>query len=133
MKSIILGIFATLTAIYTMLISISIYSVSVRKNEVEKSLQLVLWSAMDRYYVPDGFEDEGVSYSLINKEVEENIIFDIEDRLQADSDIDANVYVCDMEKGIISAAVDETFYLPLGGKRTVSCSKTIIVDRDVTK
>ncbi len=40
----------------------------------------------------------------------------------------ATVYVCDMEKGIISAGIEEEFKLPTGVTKKISCKKTIVAD-----
>ena len=41
----------------------------------------------------------------------------------------ATVYVCDMEKGIISAGIEEEFKLPTGVTKKISCKKTIVADQ----
>ena len=69
-----------------------------------------------------------IVYSCINKVV---FVDDIEERLNSDSDVETTVYVCDMQKGIISAKVEEKFELPGGIEKIISCTKTIIADRSV--
>ena len=41
---------------------------------------------------------------------------------------DADGTVCDMEKGIISAGIEEEFRLPTGVTKKISCKKTIVAD-----
>ena len=63
MKNIILGLIASMLTIYLVVISISIYSVYVRKNEMDKCLSQTLFSSMDRHYIsrimmPQNMESE---------------------------------------------------------------------------
>lgn len=128
MKNVILGIISCMLVVYTMVFSLSIYCIYSRKNEVEKCLSETLYSAMERHYMARVYQLEQAAAS--DEQVEFEVINDIEDRLSSDSEVEAIVYVCDMEKGIISAQVEEKFTLPMGAERTISCRKTIIVDRE---
>ena len=49
------------------------------------------------------------------------VIDDINERLTAGGTASATVYVCDMEKGIISAGIEEEFKLPTGVTKKISC------------
>lgn len=127
MKNVVLGIIGCFIVIYTAMLSLSIYSVSVRKNQMEKCLSAALMSTMNKYYKPNMYVVDKIAVN--DTQVENELISDIEDRLTSDSDIDAMVYVCDMEKGIISAEIVEEFSLPMGRTKTITCSKTIIADQ----
>lgn len=50
-------------------------------------------------------------------------------RNTAGGNASTTVYVCDMEKGIISAAIEEEFKLPTGVTKKISCKKTIVADQ----
>lgn len=128
MKNVILGVVSCLLIIYTTMLTLSVYSVYARKNEVDRCLSSALKSAIDRYYMPTVYEPGTVP--LPDDEIEFELVNDIEDRLNSDSEVDTQIYVCDMEKGIISAQVEEAFRLPMGLEKTISCTKTIIVDRE---
>ena len=78
---------------------------------------------ISRIMMPQNMESE-------ESEVEEELINDIEDRLTSDSEVQVNIRICDMEKGIISAEIRESFVLPFGIKKEIIASKTIIADRE---
>ncbi|MEE1028369.1 MAG: hypothetical protein UH211_06765 [Agathobacter sp.] len=133
MKNMIVGIFGCFLLIYTIILSLSIYSISVRRNEVENCLASCLESAMKKFYEEDMYmfrRDKTVGdtdNSLVENWLEE----DIQERLNSDSQVETTIYVCDMEKGIISAKVEEVFELPAGIEKRISCTKTIIADRSI--
>lgn len=127
MKNVVLGIIGCFIVIYTAMLSLSIYSVSVRKNQMEKCLSSALMGTMNKYYQPNMYVVDKAAVD--DMQVENELINNIEDRLTSDSDIETMVYVCDMEKGIISAEIEEEFQLPMGRTKTISCKKTIIADQ----
>ena len=118
MKNTVLGIIGCLIAVYTAMLSLSVYNVCVRRNQMEKTLSSVLQCAMESYYE-----------TVDNYEVKKAIISDLEERFTADGEVDAMVYVCDMQKGIISAGVEEEFNLPIGITKKISCKKIILADQ----
>lgn len=117
--------------LYTCVLSLSVYSVCIRKNQMEKCLSAALMSTMNRYYAPSMYLIENVEVD--NSLVKMQLVTDIEDRLGSDKDIDTTVFVCDMEKGIISAEIVENFELPMGFEKRISCTKTIIADKEMEK
>lgn len=127
MKNTVLGIIGCLIAVYTAMLSLSVYNVCVRRNQMEKTLSSVLQCAMESYYEPNMY--------IVDKETVDNyegkkaIISDLEERFTADGKVDAMVYVCDMQKGIISAGVEEEFNLPIGITKKISCKKIILADQ----
>lgn len=127
MKNTVLGIIGCLIAVYTAMLSLSVYNVCVRRNQMEKTLSSVLQCAMESYYEPNMYivDKEKVD----NYEVKKAIISDLEERFTADGEVDAMVYVCDMQKGIISAGVEEEFNLPIGITKKISCKKIILADQ----
>ena len=50
MKNVILGIIGCFVIIYTTLLSLEVYSINVRKNEIDKSISYVLQTTMRDYY-----------------------------------------------------------------------------------
>ena len=127
MKNTVLGIIGCLIVVYTAMLSLSVYNVCVRRNQMEKTLSSVLQCAMESYYEPNMYivDKETVG----NYEVKKAIISDLEERFTADGEVDAMVYVCDMQKGIISAGVEEEFNLPIGITKKISCKKIILADQ----
>lgn len=127
MKNTVLGIIGCLIAVYTAMLSLSVYNVCVRRNQMEKTLSSVLQCAMDSYYKPNMYIVD--KETVDNYEVKKAIISDLEERFTADGEMDAMVYVCDMQKGIISAGVEEEFNLPIGITKKISCKKIILADQ----
>lgn len=127
MKNTVLGIIGCLIAVYTAMLSLSVYNVCVRKNQMEKTLSSVLQCAMESYYKPNMYIVD--KETVDNYEVKKAIISDLEERFTADGEVDAMVYVCDMQKGIISAGVEEEFNLPIGITKKISCKKIILADQ----
>lgn len=129
MKNTVLGIIGCLIAVYTAMLSLSVYNVCVRRNQMEKALSSVLQCAMDSYYKPNMYIVD--KETVDNYEVKKAIISDLEERFTADGEMDAMVYVCDMQKGIISAGVEEEFNLPIGITKKISCKKIILADQSM--
>ena len=127
MKNTVLGIIGCLIAVYTAMLSLSVYNVCVRRNPMEKTLSSVLQCAMESYYEPNMYIVD--KETVDNYEVKKAIISDLEERFTADGEVDAMVYVCDMQKGIISAGVEEEFNLPIGITKKISCKKIILADQ----
>ena len=127
MKNTVLGIIGCLIAVYTAMLSLSVYNVCVRRNQMEKTLSSVLQCAMESYYEPNMYSVD--KETVDNYEVKKAIISDLEERFTADGKMDAMVYVCDMQKGIISAGVEEEFNLPIGITKKISCKKIILADQ----
>lgn len=127
MKNTVLGIIGCLIAVYTAMLSLSVYNVCVRRNQMEKTLSSVLQCAMESYYEPNMYIVD--KETVDNYEVKKAIISDLEERFTADGKVDAMVYVCDMQKGIISAGVEEKFNLPIGITKKISCKKIILADQ----
>lgn len=127
MKNTVLGIIGCLIAVYTAMLSLSVYNVCVRRNQMEKTLSSVLQCAMESYYEPNMYIVD--KETVDNYEVKKAIIFDLEERFTADGKMDAMVYVCDMQKGIISAGIEEEFNLPIGITKKISCKKIILADQ----
>ena len=123
MKNVVLGVIGCLIVLYTAMLGLSVYNMTVRENQMEKSLSLALSGAMNRYYEPNMYIVDKKPVS--SYDVEKAVIEDINERLTAI----ATVYVCDMEKGIISAGIEEEFKLPTGVTKKISCKKTIVADQ----
>ena len=120
-------IIGCLIAVYTAMLSLSVYNVCVRRNQMEKTLSSVLQCAMESYYEPNMYIVD--KETVDNYEIKKAIISDLEERFTADGEMDAMVYVCDMQKGIISAGVEEEFNLPIGITKKISCKKIILADQ----
>lgn len=118
MKNVILGFLGCLIAVCTIFICIDIYSISVRRNELENCIGQVLKQSMKEYYRTEMSDAEAAA--CVRQELAE--------RLHSASQISINIRACSMELGILSVEVTETFVLPGGKKQSVKYEKTIIVE-----
>jgi hypothetical protein len=116
MKNIILGVMGCMIAICTFVSCLSIYSISVRKNEMENCVSQVLEQDLRRYYGQEG--DDAAAVQAVKE--------DLLGLLHSDSKVSIEILACDMSAGILSVTVRETFTLPGGQEKTISCDKTII-------
>jgi hypothetical protein len=120
MKNIILGMMGCLIAIYTFVSCLSIYSISSRKNEMENCVAQVLEHSLRQYYGQEGGDAEAA------QAVREDLL----GQLHSESQVQVEIRACDMSAGILSVSVRETFTLPGGQEKTLSCEKTIIVESE---
>lgn len=117
MKNVILGMTGAAIVICLVVVCLSVYSISSRKNELENCVSQVLEQAVKRNFKKG--DDEQT-----RKQIAQDLLL----RLTSDSQITINVHTCDMEQGIISVIVTEEFRLPGGMSKTIQCSKTIIAE-----
>ena len=81
MKNVVLGIIGCLIVLYTAMLGLSVYNMTVRENQMEKSLSLALSGAMNRYYEPNMYIVDKKPVS--SYDVEKAVIEDINERLTA--------------------------------------------------
>lgn len=120
MKNVILGMLGCAIAIYVIAACLSIYSIAARKNEMENCVSQILEKNLKRYYATD----------VKNKEVEACVRQELLERMYSSSKLSIEVNACDMTAGILSVRVKEQFLLPGGKEKTLSCSKTILVETE---
>jgi hypothetical protein len=120
MKNIILGMIGSLIAVYTFVSCLGIYSISSRKNEMENCVAQVLEQNLREHYGKEGGDSEAA------QSVKEDLL----GSLGSDSQVSIDIRACDMSAGIISVSVKETFTLPGGQEKSVSCEKTVIVESE---
>jgi hypothetical protein len=105
-------------AVYTIASCLSIYSISARKNEMENCVAQVLERTLRQYYGQENGSEEA------RAQVKEDLL----EQLHSSSEVSIKVAACNMQAGILSVSVQETFTLPGGQEKTLSCDKTIIVE-----
>ena len=118
MKTIVLGFTGCMLVILTVISCLSIYGISARKNEIENCTAQVVEQNLRTFY-RSGASDE---------EAREALRQELMVRLDSASQVSVDVRTCDMEKGILSVRVVESFTLPGGQKKEVACEKTMIVE-----
>jgi hypothetical protein len=127
MKNTILGIVGGLLIIYTAVIALTIYGIQTRKNEVENVLSQIVVDTLKEHYVPEILRDMDYRPDPPD-DIETEIRDELALRITSDTDVTITILACDMDKGILSVRVDETYYLFNGVERNYSHSKTAIVD-----
>ena len=128
MKNVILGVFGGILTLYMVVISLCLYGIQTRKNEVENMLSQVVEGVLTAHYVPEPLrtpQTETLSQEAVKKEVEEEIRM----RISSDTQTGVSVLACDLDKGILSVQVTGSFELPGGFHKTFLFSKTAIMDR----
>lgn len=127
MKNVILGIVGAFVVLYTVVLSLGMYSVNTREDELEDCLSEVMLSTMEKYYVsPETapFQTAGDA-DMIKAELTEMLRL----RINSKSELEVSIKECDMQLGILSVEVSGKFTLPNGKTKEVSCKKTLIADR----
>ena len=137
MKNIFLGIIGMFLLLDTAVLQLGMFQIYSRKNEINNCLSEVLESTLnDHYYtmedknpgVCETVSEESLPGYLSEEEIAVQVTEDLKLRLKSDLDLKITILACDMEKGILSVEVTETFLLPDGSKKEVSGKKTVIVD-----
>jgi hypothetical protein len=127
MKNVVLGMIGGILIIYTAVIALTIYGIQARKNEVENVLSQVVVDTLKEHYVPEMLRD--LDYGPDSAEsIGEEIRRELDGRIMSDSEVTVTILSCDMDKGILSVRVDESYRLFNGTQRKWSFSKTAIVD-----
>lgn len=150
MKQIILGLLGTSIVVYAIVSCLSVYSISSRRNEMENCLASVLAQSMEAYFVRqvpvwEKKEDRELTaesgespWKIVyvrkrrysDAEVEAFVRQDLTARLRSDSEITVSVRACDMERGILSVGITETFHLPNGMEKIIRCDKTLVAEQE---
>ena len=118
MKNAILGVIGAFVLIYTTIISLGVYNTSTRYDKMENVLSQVLKQTLE-----DGFGKENT------KEQQEQLIEDIKYRLGSDGTVNVDIHCMDLQKGIISVTVEQSFVQINGSRKTLDWTKTVIMDR----
>ena len=132
MKNVILGIVGSMIVLYTVILALGIYSVSVREDELDSCVAEVMMTTMKRYYVAE--ELAGVGGDTVDEgRVKEELEKCLRERLHSASKVNIIIRKCDMKLGILSVCVEETFMIPNGKMKKILCENTLIDDRQITE
>lgn len=117
MKNVLIGIVGGMILVYMVVIQISLYTESVRQNELNQCVADVTMQVLK------GCRNQ-------TDEAAQKILTDrIRERLPSDSEVQIDVLACDMQKGIVSAKVKEQFLYPNGKCGSVQASRTAIAEK----
>ena len=129
MKNVILGILGGLFAIYATILTLSLYGIGVRKNELENCLSEVMESVAEEEFAGYRAVHAAPDAERIKEEIRRELLL----RLDEDAAVELNFTACDPEKGILALTVRETFRLPTGREKTISYGKTLICEQTQQK
>ena len=136
-----------LVAIISSIISYTSYSDTVQQNleeSMEFAVQMLRDDYEDFYTVNENFgnymNNKGVVVNITakdsttgaekNAKLENNFIKYLTTNLNSNvTNLDVNIYGADATNGLLSAEVTATFKYPTGNTGTVSCYRTVILDK----
>lgn len=118
MKNDILGITAIFITIYTVLIGLNIFSIQSHKQQMENHLSRIVKNTLESEY-PIG--DETTALKMLEEEIGKVA--------SEDAEISIEVQEMDLEKGVLSVLVTETFPTVTGTSKVLTFQKTAIMDR----
>lgn len=118
MKNIILGAIGLLITIYVTVISLNVYMIQTHKDQLENCFSRILQQALE-----DGFGT--AEHELITQ----RIISEVAESMNNESVLQVEIQAIDLQKGLLSASVTESFFLLNGKEKVITVEKTIIMDR----
>lgn len=123
MRNLMIGIMLTLLLIMGVTIILTIDDKSIRKNEVELSLENALTESINVI--------DKNKYSIDNtEELISDITQGLLSQIESDSTITIRILDVDWEKGIVSVEAVEKFKRPTNKEGTVSAVRTVILENE---
>ena len=132
MRNIIFGMIGTVMLGYSVLICFCIYGIQLREHEMNNRISQVVAANLEAYYVPDFLREEGYADKLpgIEQRVRNQVNQELEACSTFDSEIHSQVTCLDLDKGILSVVVEESYGIPTGNTMTRQYSRTAIMERN---
>lgn len=127
MKNVVLGVVGGFLLLYIAMIGLTIFGIQSRENELENCLSDIVLDEIKLHYIPPVLREpdyEPVSSGVIQKEIRKELQY----RITSDSDYSVELLACDMDKGLLSVCVVETYRLPNGKEKRWKYTKTAIID-----
>ena len=118
MKNVILGILGAFILLFSTLICLGIYNIGVRKHQLESVLSHVVKHTLENGYQ----ESDETGYEMRLKS-------DIIEQLGTDANIEIVIHEMDLQKGIVSVTLRESFRQFSGIVKELECTKTAIMER----
>lgn len=103
--------------VYTVITGLGVYNTDVRYEEMEKALSQVLKQTLEANYGKQTTEER-----------KEQLVAEIKYRMGSDSDVEVVVHSMNLQKGIISVTVNESFMQLNGKRKQLKWKKTAIID-----
>lgn len=121
MKNAVLGIIGSGMLLYLLLLSVSLYSISSRENELDNCLSQIVEDTLVQFYQRDEVTEE---------KLEAFVEQSLSTRIKSESDVEFQIVAWDMERGLLSIWVEEKYVLPTGKEKVLRVQKTAVVDAD---
>lgn len=128
MKNVIMGIVGGFLIVYAVVLSLSVYGMQSRENELNNHLSAVVVEVLENNYAPSGIRIDGKT-ARSNQEIQKEVEEELRLRIHSDTDVKVSILACDMNMGILSVKVEEEYKTPCGN-RTFVRQKTAIVERE---
>lgn len=117
MKAVILGVIGAFIMVYTVITGLCVYNTETRYEEMENSLSQVIKQTLEVNYGKQTTEEH-----------KKQLVADIKYRMGSDSDVEVVIHSMNLQKGIISVTVKETFTQLNGQEKQLEWKKTVIMD-----
>lgn len=126
MKQVILTMVGMILVFYTITIGFSVFSTQTRKNELENNVARIVEAALTKNCQiygeqPIALQEKEISF------LKQNLIEEI--TASIGEDVLVQILAFDMEKGIVSVRVEETYEQFNGKTKAISCEKTVILEQ----
>ena len=121
MKKLLNGIFSFAMILFVLLAIFTIHGREIRQTELNNAFHSSMENAMRMLLVEEGGPQS-------EEEWKEMFVHSIGVQIQSASDLEVNILVSDMEKGILSAEAILHFHHPNGAEAMVSVDGTIYLE-----
>lgn len=125
MKNTVMIIISAIIGAVTLAIIISVSGRMNRSMELQSSLSSVVEDTLENMKISENQRYNVSNYGEFISDLTGNLAMG----LSADSDIDIKVMKTDIEKGLLSIRIKETFLHPNGREGTVEYERTVILNR----
>lgn len=118
MKNIILGAIGLLVTVYVTMIGMNVYMIQTHKDQLENCFSRILQQALEEGYG-----------TVENEMITQRIISDFAESMNNEGALQVEIQAMDLQKGLLSVRVTESFFLLNGKEKVITLEKTIIMDR----
>lgn len=125
MKNVVYGVVILLIGIITTITIITITGAMNREIEIEDALQLAVKKSVEACTTKRGYQLDN------NEQFVADMIAELSNEVENDSDLQIDVMGVDKDKGIMSIRVTEYYNTPTGTRKSARCEATAYVDRNI--
>lgn len=122
MKEIIYGVVGIFVTFSIIIAIITVVGKDVQMNDLSVTLESAVDQAIDEVLANNTYSIDD------NLEFQADLILNICNTIEGESDLDVEIMAVDYEKGLLSVNVKQTILNPNGKKSTKECSRTILLE-----